>query len=38
MRGSSHCELIMCTFSVILSMVRSFSGGMLTSDGSMIAV
>jgi hypothetical protein len=28
----------MCTFSVILSIVRSFSGGTLTSDGSMVAV
>jgi hypothetical protein len=28
----------MCTFSVILSIVRSFNGGILTSEGSMIAV
>jgi hypothetical protein len=30
--------LIMCTFSVILSIVRSFNGGTLTSEGSMVAV
>jgi len=38
MRGSGHRELIACTFSVMLSIVRSFSSGMSTSDGSIAAV
>lgn len=33
---SGPCELKRMTFSVILSMVRSFIGGMRTSKGSML--
>lgn len=36
--GSGHLEFIMCTFSVMLSMVRSLRGGMSTLEGSMMAV
>ena len=28
--GSGHCEFILCTFSVILSIVKSFIGGIST--------
>lgn len=38
MRGSSQSELIVITFSVMLSAVRSFIGGILTREGSMAAV
>jgi hypothetical protein len=34
--GSGHLEFIMCTFSVMFSIVRSLRGGMSTCDGSMI--
>lgn len=36
MRRSSHRELIACTFSVILAMVRSFNGGISPFGGSIM--
>lgn len=35
--GFGPCELRRMTFSVMLSMVRSFIGGMRTSEGSMLS-
>ena len=34
--GLGHWELMLCTFSVIFSIVRSFSKGMVTCEGSMM--
>lgn len=36
MRGSAHSELMRRVFSVMLSTVRSFMGGMLTCEGSIL--
>lgn len=36
MRASSHKELMRFTFSVMLSIVRSLRGGILTSEGSIV--
>lgn len=36
MRSSSHRELIVWTFWVMLSAVRSFIGGILTCEGSIL--
>lgn len=36
MRRSSHRELIACTFSVILSIVRPFNGGISPFEGSIM--
>lgn len=36
MRGSSQSELMRMVFSVMLSTVRSFMGGMLTLEGSIV--
>jgi hypothetical protein len=35
-RSSSQGELILCTFSVMFSIVRFFIGGILTFEGSMM--